>query len=151
MCEIITKVTCPHCDGIKIKKNGVKKTIKQNFYCHDCKKQFQCDYVYKGANPVNHKLVASMTLNSSGIRDIHRVLGISIVCILAILRRWFTPIPVVSGHFKQVQIDEMWTFVKHRKDGKRWLWYVFDPETGQILAFHIGKRKDASCKKLMKK
>jgi insertion element IS1 protein InsB len=153
MCEITTKVHCPHCDGSKIKKNGVKKTGKQNFYCHNCKKQFQFEYFYKGANPTTQKLVTSMTMNSSGIRDIQRVLGISIVCILAILRRWFKPLaePVASGRYKQVQIDEMWTFVKHRKKGKRWLWYVFDPETGQILAFHIGKRNDASCKKLMQK
>ena len=61
-----------------------------------------------------------MTLNRSGIRDIQRVLGISIVCILFILRGWFKTLdePVIKGHFKRVQIDEMWTFVKHRKAGK---------------------------------
>jgi IS1 family transposase len=153
MCEITIKVSCPHCDSSKVKKNGVKKTGKQNFYCRNCKKQFQCEYVNKGADPNIQKMVTSMTLNSSGIRDICRVLGLSIVCVLAILRRWFTPIaePVVSGHYKTVQIDEMWTFVKHRKDGKRWLWYAFCPDTHEILAFQIGKRNDASCKSLMKK
>lgn len=45
----------------------------------------------------------------------------------------------------------MWTFVKHRKQGKRWLWYAYDPDSGKILAFHIGKRNDSSCKALMKK
>ena len=153
MCEIIVKVSCPHCEGAKVKKNGVKKTGKQNFLCHDCKKQFQFTYVNHGANPVNKKLVISMTMNSSGIRDIQRVLGISTVCILFILRSWFKKIdePKISGHFAKVQIDEMWTFVKHRKEGKRWLWYAYDAESGKILAFHIGKRNDAACKSLMKK
>jgi insertion element IS1 protein InsB len=43
------------------------------------------------------------------------------------------------------------TFVKHRKEGKRWLWYAYDAESGQILAFHIGKRSDSVSKAIMKK
>jgi insertion element IS1 protein InsB len=153
MCEITVKVNCPHCKSAKIKKNGIKKTGKQNFLCKDCKKQFQYDYVNQGANPKNKQLIISMTLNSSGIRDIQRVLGISITCILFILRSWFKKIdePKVEGHYSTVQIDEMWTFVKHRKAGKRWLWYAYEAESGKILAFHIGKRNDTACKSLMKK
>jgi IS1 family transposase/transposase-like protein len=153
MCEIIVKVSCPHCESAKIKKNGIKKTGKQNFQCKDCKKQFQYFYRNQGADPKNQRLVLSMTLNSSGIRDIQRVLGVSISCILFILRTWFKKIeePQVSGHYSEVQIDEMWTFVKHRKAGKRWLWYAYEAQSGKILAFHIGKRNDAACKSLMKK
>ena len=52
-----------------------------------------------------------MTLNGSGIRDIHRVLGISIVYILFILRVWFKTLnePVIKGHFKRVQTDSFRT------------------------------------------
>jgi hypothetical protein len=48
-------------------------------------------------------------MNGSGIRDTQRVLKISIVCILFILRQWFKILeePVVNCHFKKVQIDEM--------------------------------------------
>ena len=136
-----------------MKKNGKKSNKNQNFYCHPCQKQFQLHYQYKGADPRTKRLVRSMTFNGSGIRDIQRVLGLSIGGILLILRMWFKNIeePVVKGHFKRVQIDEMWTFVKHRKAGKRWLWYVYDPDSGQILAFHIGKRNNSACKALLKK
>lgn len=107
--------------GKKVKKNGVKKNGNQNFLCHTCKKQFQFHYKNQGADPCNHRLVQAMAMNGSGIRDTQWVLKISIVCILFILRQWFKTLeePVVSGHFKKVQIDEMWTFVKHRKQGKR--------------------------------
>ena len=153
MCEILIQVTCPHCEGSKVKKNGKKSNGNQNFYCHPCHKQFQLHYQYKGADPRNKRLVRSMTFNGSGIRDIQRVLGLSIVTILFILRTWFRTIrePLMEGHFKRVQIDEMWTFVKQRKAGKRWLWYAFDADSGQILAFHIGKRNDSACKALFKK
>jgi insertion element IS1 protein InsB len=153
MCEILIQVNCPHCEGTKVKKNGKKAKGNQNFYCHPCKKQFQLHYQYKGADPRNKRFVRSMISNGSGIRDTQRVVGISIVCILSILRLWFKKLdePIIEGHFKRVQIDEMWTFVKHRKKGKRWLWYAYDPDSCQILAFHIGKRNDSACKTLLKK
>jgi len=153
MAEIIIKVNCPHCSSKRVKKNGKKPSGKQNFYCNDCKKQFQYEYSYKGACPKNKHLIRTMTLNGSGIRDIQRVLGLSIICILMTLRYWFKqiPEPVFSGNYKEVQIDEFWSFVKNRKQGKRWVWYVYDKETGKILAFQIGKRNNETCKKLMKK
>jgi len=153
MATITVQVSCPHCKGMKVKRNGKKKTGKQNFLCHKCRKQFQYVYFYQGANPVKKESVRKMTLNGSGIRDIQRVLGISIVCILFALRTWFKGIdePSPMGSYREVQIDEMWTFVKHRKKGKRWLWYAYDRESGKILAFQIGKRNEKSCNALLKK
>ena len=153
MSKITTTVNCPHCQSVKVNKNGKKVTGKQNFICHSCKKQFQYEYAYKGANPHTKELVKKMTLNGSGIRDINRVLQLSPVCILFILRNWFKQIeePSFEGTYKEVQIDEIWTFVKHRKQGKRWLWYAYDKETRKILGFQVGKRNDKSCKSLLKK
>jgi insertion element IS1 protein InsB len=59
--------------------------------------------------------------------------------------------PQCKGGYKQVQIDGSWTFVKHRKAGKRWVWYAYDKETKQVLAFQIGKSNDKSCEALLKK
>lgn len=70
MCKILVQVACPHCEGTKVKKNGKKANGNQNFYCHPCRKQFQCAYQYKGADPRNKRLVRAMSLNGSGIRDI---------------------------------------------------------------------------------
>ncbi len=153
MSKITITVNCPHCESVKVKKNGKKATGKQNFFCHDCRKQFQYEYFYKGANPATKELVKKMTLNGSGIRDIERVLELSTGCILSILRNWFKKIdePCLTGSYAEIQIDEVWTFVRHRKQGKRWLWYAYDKSTKKMLAFHIGKRNDKSCKALMKK
>ncbi len=101
----------------------------------------------KGADPKNKAQVHLITLNGSGIRDIHRVTKLSLVCILSLMRRWFkqNKEPCFKGSYGQVQLDELWTFVKHRK-GKRRVWYSYDKESGKILAFQIGKRGDKSCK-----
>lgn len=78
-------------------------------------------YEYRGASPNNKQLLRFMTLNGSGIRDIAKVLGLSPVCILMVLRRWFNDIeePKFRGSYNEVQLDEFWSFVKHRKQGKR--------------------------------
>lgn len=153
MTKLTISVKCPHCLSTKVKKNGKKPKGEQNFYCHSCKKQFLYEYKYRGACPSNKKLLRFMTLNGSGIRDIMRVLGLSPVCIIMVLRKWFSSIsePNFTGSYKEVQLDEFWSFVKHRRQGKRWVWYAFDKETGTILAFQIGKRNDATCRKLLRK
>ncbi|MCP4441203.1 MAG: IS1 family transposase [Aureispira sp.] len=153
MCEITIKVTCIHCKNLKVKKNGKKPSGKQNFLCNACGKQFQIEYIYKGADPKNKGLIRSMSVNGSGIRDTSRVLNVSILVVLRTLRKWFSTIeePKLKGHYKRVEIDEFWSWVGHRKRGKRWVWYAFCPQSKKILAFQIGKRNAKTCKKLLRK
>ena len=42
---------------------------------------------------------------------------------------------------EEVELDEMWSFV-FSKANQRWLWLTLDHQTGQILAYTFGKRKD---------
>lgn len=44
-------------------------------------------------------------------------------------------------------MDEMWSFVGS-KENQRWLWHAIDHETGEVLAYVFGKRKDAVFKEL---
>jgi transposase-like protein len=55
MYKVLTKVVFPHCYSANIKKNGIKPTGKQHFYCKDCHRQFQQIYQYQGASPVLKK------------------------------------------------------------------------------------------------
>ena len=143
MCEINIEVSCPHCQSVKVKKNGRKKTGKQNFLCQGCRKQFPYKYVYKGADPKNKAQARLMTLNGSGIRDIHRVTKLSLVCILSILRKWFkqNKEPCFEGSYGQVQLDELWTFVKHRNKGKRWVWYAYDKDRREDISLSYWQKK----------
>ena len=153
MCYVQVKVYCPHCDSGKVKKNGVKTTGKQNFYCHDCRKQFQFEYQYAGANPRIKRQIPKMAMRASGIRDIANVLNISAVTVIMVLRIWFATLkePHFEGVYENVILDEFWSWVGKRKTGKRWVWYAYCADSGKILAFQIGKRNNATCKKLMKK
>ena len=44
--------------------------------------------------------------------------------------------------------DERWSFVGHKK-GQRWLWWVEDAATGQVLAFVFGRRTHATFRRLL--
>ena len=47
----------------------------------------------------------------------------------------------VNGDNPEAEIDEMWSYVGH-KGNKRWLWHAIDRETGNVLAYVLGERKD---------
>lgn len=128
-------------------------TQKQNFYCNSCSKQFQFEYQNKGADPRIKREIPRMAMRSSGIRDIANILKISAVTVILVLRIWFKTQkePEFEGTYDNVILDEFWSWVGNRKKGKRWVWYAYCADTGKILAFQIGKRNDATCKKLFKK
>ena len=41
----------------------------------------------------------------------------------------------------EAEMDEMWSFVG-RKTNPRWLWHAIDHQTGTVLAYVFGRRKD---------
>lgn len=93
-----------------------------------------------------------MTLNGSGIRDIARVLHISPTTVLGVLRQAAaqTPEPHVPPRILALEMDEQWSFVQNKKQ-QVWLWYGLNRHTGFIPAFVLGRRTDASCRKLRRK
>lgn len=39
------------------------------------------------------------------------------------------------------ELDEMWSYVG-KKDNPRWLWHAIDHQSGKVLAYVFGARKD---------
>ena len=48
---------------------------------------------------------------------------------------------------RAAEVDEMWSFVG-AKATARWLWHAIDHQTGRVLAYVVGPRKDAVFLKL---
>ena len=53
-----------------------------------------------------------------------------------------TPTSVEIVRVEEVEADEMWSFVGS-KANQRWLWHAIDHETGEVLAYVIGKHQDS--------
>jgi insertion element IS1 protein InsB len=97
-------------------------------------------------------LIVPMTLNGSGISDICRVLHVSLNTVLKTIRQQAARVdePVVPARITELEIDEMWSFVG-KKENQCWLWYGFDPARKKIVCWQLGRRTDASCKRLLAK
>ena len=76
MCEVTIQLNCPYCHSVKVVKNGVKRTGRQNFLCRECGKQFQHAYQKAGCRLEMRALVLRMLVRNSGIRDIEHVTGV---------------------------------------------------------------------------
>ena len=42
---------------------------------------------------------------------------------------------------QESELDEMWSYVG-KKDNPRWLWHAIDHDSGKVLAYVFGRRKD---------
>ena len=93
-----------------------------------------------------------MTMNGSGIRDIARVLNVSINTVLKTIQQQAStvPEPVVPARVTELQLDEFWSFVG-KKENQRWLWYGFDPAKKKIICAQPGRRTDETAERLLKK
>ena len=49
----------------------------------------------------------------------------------------------------EAEMDEMWSFVA-KKTNQRWLWHAIDHQSGKVLAYVFGNRKDQVFLKLKK-
>ncbi len=93
-----------------------------------------------------------MTMNSSGIRDIARLLLISTNTVLKTLRERAAQVmePRVPPRIKDLEIDEFWSFVKD-KSHQCWCWSGLNRATTRIAAYVLGRRTDRSCRQLLEK
>ena len=146
------EITCPSCASRHVVKNGTTSNRKQKYLCRECRRQFIRDYSYQGCRAEIRALIIPMTLNGSGIRDITRVLRVSINTVLKVIREQasVTPEPQPPTRLADVEVDEMWSFVK-KKRHQHWLWYAFSPKTKQVISYVRGRRTDATCQLLMNK
>ena len=93
-----------------------------------------------------------MTLNGSGIRDISRVLAISVNTVLKEIRQAALKLPAlrVPTRAQTVELDEFWSFVGS-KQNQRWTWLGLTSSTRRIGAVINGKRTDKNCQQLLAK
>ena len=150
VCKI--EITCPKCQSLNLVKNGKTANKKQKYRCKDCHQQFITDYTYQGCRSFIRSLILKMTLNSSGIRDISRVLQISTNTVQKYLLKASRKIPDVRPPTKAklVELDEFWSFVGN-KSNQRWTWLGVTSSSRRIGAFVNGRRTDKNCQQLLEK
>jgi IS1 family transposase/transposase-like protein len=153
-------VQCPHCHRDQVIKRGKTARGTQRYLCQnrECTADsFLLDYCNRGWLPEVKQLIIEMSLNASGVRDTARSLHISTDTVLSELKKKEPVLESVNTALLrtlnadevtvdieragEAEMDEMWSFVG-RKDNPRWLWHAIDHQTGKVLAYVFGRRKD---------
>ena len=83
-------VSCPACQRGNVIKAGKQPNGTQRYRCQNpaCQRRiFQLAYVAPGRLPDTQRLIVEMALNGSGIRDTARVLRVSPVTVLRVLKK----------------------------------------------------------------
>ena len=83
----LTKIKCIHCESEEVVKNGKRTTEIQSLKRKNCGRCFQENYLNNGAKPETKRMIISMSVNGSGIRDISRVLKISKDTVMKTLKK----------------------------------------------------------------
>jgi transposase-like protein len=78
---------CPHCQSDDLVKNGKAPNGTQRWCCNTCKKSFRFNYRYNACKQGVKERIIELTLNSSGVRDISRVLKINKNTVCAVLKK----------------------------------------------------------------
>ncbi len=161
-------IHCPNCHSTDIVKFGKTRQGKQRFLCRGniCDgRTFILEHSYPGRCRQVKQQIVDMALNGSGIRDTARVLHVSPSTVinefkkkenqlqqvnLSVLEQLTPELlnveirlaepPEMLADAKS-ELDEMWSYVG-KKERPRWLWHGIDHESGKVLAYVFGGRKD---------
>ena len=83
-------VSCPDCHSTQVIKAGKQPNGTQRYRCQNptCERTiFQLTHVAHGRLPETQRQIVEMALNGSGIRDTARVLRVSPVTVLSVLKK----------------------------------------------------------------
>jgi transposase-like protein len=84
------QVSCPDCHNTEVIKAGTQPNGTQRYRCQNrtCERTiFQLSHVALGRLPQTQQQLVAMALNGSGIRDTARVLQVSPVTVLRVLKK----------------------------------------------------------------
>ncbi len=88
------QVSCPDCHSTQVIKAGTQPNGTQRYRCQHptCERTiFQLTYVAHDRLPETQRQIVEMALNGSGIRDTARVLRVSPVTVLRVLKKRTQP------------------------------------------------------------
>ena len=143
-----------YCNSEDLRKSGHSENGTQRWLCNGCKKSFQLTYRYNARKPGVKEQITELTMNSSGVRDISRILQITPNTVVSELKKTLRTNPYLTDKMEsekleklevvidyRVEADELWSFVGN-KGNPGWTWYAMDKDWGIIVAWHNGKRTD---------
>jgi len=145
------RINCTYCNSSNIIRKGLRNN-KQRFYCKDCRKSFQLEYIYQAYKVETNTLVKSLLKEGCGIRSIGRILNISSKTVLSRLLKIGNQIqiPYFNKFGCKFEVDEMFVRIKN-KEAKNYLTYAIEQTEKVVVGFEVGNRNTETIKKVIDK
>ena len=143
---------CSRCDSPNIVRNGYNKCGSPQYYCKNCGAHRVLKPKQKHP-PRIHEQVLKAYRERMSLRGVERVFEVCRQTVVKWLQDYVQALPrlletlLPVRHDDVLELDEAWSFVA-KKSEKRWLWTAICRRTGQIVAFIIGDRSEATCRQL---
>ena len=142
---------CPYCASDQLIKYGITPNGKQRYRCQACSRQHRAPPGSNAYDEATRALILRAYQERSSLRGLSRTCGVARTTVSAWLKKTLT-LPPLSATLAPAQpeetleIDELWSFVRHRRLGVIWLWMALCRRTRQIVAYALGPRSDATAR-----
>jgi IS1 family transposase/transposase-like protein len=152
MIQVTMTYKCRACGSENIVKNGRNKAGNAQYHCKDCG-AYRVLVPKSAEQPERRRQVLQAYRERASLRGLGRIFGVARQSVLKWLADQVEQLPslVESLLPKQagdiLELDELWAFV-YQRDNERWLWTALCRRTRQIVAFVIGDRSAATCRRL---
>ena len=155
MIQTTTTYHCRVCGSTNIVRNGTNKCGQAQYHCKACGAYRVLEPVPAYSEAMKRTILNTYKERAS-LRGLQRIFGVARRTVLRWLKTRGQQLPDLKDTLTPPQaddvleLDELWSFV-FKKDAKRWLWLALCRRTRQIVAFVIGDRSDATCRRLWNK
>lgn len=142
-------MNCKICSRSCIKK-GVRLNV-QRWYCKSCNLSQQENYKYKRFDESQNKMLCMLTKEGVGTRGLSRIVGYPKTTIQRQIEKIAgqIPKPVHTENNQQYEMDELRTYVNHKKK-ESWIIYAINKKTKQVIDFTLGRRTKVNLLKVLK-
>ncbi len=121
-------------------KSGFSSSGLQRYICKSCNRFQQLEYCYRAYEIATENNIVVLSNESCGIRSISRILKISTVTVIRIIRKQRQKIKRPLLLFgREYELDEMRTYIGNKKK-KYWIVYAIDKATREVVDFKVGRR-----------
>ena len=152
----MVKLNCYHCDGEQLARNGLTPNGKQRYLCSEGGRTSRDDPQPNGYTAEDRERILRAYHERSSLRGLSRTFGGSRNTVTSWLKKEATlpdlqetlVVPDPAEPTQTVlELDELWSFVLKRLN-KRWIWMALGRAPRQVVAYVVGDRSRASCRKL---
>ena len=135
-------MNCPKCKSEKHVKNGIINN-RQRYKCKHCSLNYTVEFK-AGIKPDHKRLALMMYLEGMGFRSISRIIGVSYVAVFNWIKAFGLnagELPVKGSPIKEVEIDEMHTYVGSKKTKNGYGWPLIKWDENGYSSYVASERK----------